>query len=192
MSSPPKDVKIVVVGDGMVGKTCLCLAYRDGNFPAQYNPTIFDTYHLRTTFDNEHINVSLWDTAGQEDFDRLRPISYSGADAVLLCFNSVHPQSFSNILEVWYPEIHHYVPGAKIILVATQMDKKTDPMELEQLRRNSQIPITRDQAESLKNRIKAHKFFGSCFWQNISDLFNSILELFSFFLRMLGKDNGEC
>lgn len=68
--------------------------------------------------------VGLWDTAGQEDYDRLRPISYPNTDVFLVCFSLVSPDSLSNVEHKWYPEIKNFYPGnhPNIILVGTKVD----------------------------------------------------------------------
>ncbi|EMD46889.1 rho family small gtpase, partial [Entamoeba histolytica KU27] len=69
-----KALKIVVVGDGAVGKTCLLLAFSKGEIPTAYVPTVFENFSHVMKYKNEEFILHLWDTAGQEEYDRLRPI----------------------------------------------------------------------------------------------------------------------
>lgn len=85
-AKPPKRVKLVVVGDGMVGKTCLLLSFSRGQFLDGYIPTVFETYVADIEIDGKPVELALWDTAGQEDYNRLRPICYPDTDVVLLAY----------------------------------------------------------------------------------------------------------
>jgi len=58
-------IKLVVVGDGAVGKTCLLISYANNSFPDDYVPTVFDNYVVTLTAGEQQIELGLWDTAGQ-------------------------------------------------------------------------------------------------------------------------------
>ncbi|KAG9319018.1 hypothetical protein KVV02_003516, partial [Mortierella alpina] len=88
------------------------------------------------------INLGLWDTAGQEDYDRLRPLSYPQTDVFLICFSLVSPPSFENIKTNWFPEINHHVPNIPTILVGTKLDLRKDRETLGKLREKRMLPIT--------------------------------------------------
>ena len=74
------NIKCVVVGDGAVGKTCLLWSYAKNEFPTEYVPTVFDNYSVQIQIGDEQFNLGLFDTAGQEDYDKIRPLSYSGTE----------------------------------------------------------------------------------------------------------------
>ncbi len=120
-------VKCVVIGDGAVGKTCLLISYAKGDFPRDYVPTVFDNYAVSVEVGGQKITLHLLDTAGQEDYDRLRPLSYSNASVFLLCFAITSRTSFDNIRDKWYPELRRYSPGVQFILVGTQADRRPAP-----------------------------------------------------------------
>ena len=81
--------------------------------------------------DGMPINLGLWDTAGQEDYDRLRPLSYPQTDVFLVCFSVISPTSYENVRARWHPELMRYSPNTKIILVGTKTDLREDNVALQ-------------------------------------------------------------
>ena len=55
--------------------------------------------------------------AGQEDYDRLRPLSYPDTDVILMCFSIDSPDSLENIPEKWNPEVKHFCPNVPVVLI---------------------------------------------------------------------------
>jgi len=151
-------VKLVVIGDGAVGKTCLLISYANDHFPEDYIPTVFDNYVVNITAGKETIELGLWDTAGQEEYDRLRPLSYANANVFLICFSLVNPISFENITAKWHPEVMHFCPNVPLVLVGTKVDLRKDDTVLEKLRQNGQQPITTAQGQELAKKLKAFKY----------------------------------
>ncbi|KAL9981519.1 hypothetical protein ACROYT_G010227 [Oculina patagonica] len=117
-----QNIKLVVVGDGGVGKSCFLISATTQHFPCNYVPTVFDNYSVNLMLNGSPFSVGLWDTAGQEDYDRLRPLSYPQTDVFVVCFDVANRNSFENVTEKWIPELRHFVPEAPILLLATKTD----------------------------------------------------------------------
>jgi len=152
-----QNIKCVVVGDGAVGKTCLLISYTTNAFPGEYIPTVFDNYSANVMVDDQPINLGLWDTAGQEDYDRLRPLSYPQTDVFLICYAITSPTSFENIAHKWHPEITHHAPGVPFILVGTKMDLRNDQETLSKLNKKGMAPVTSEEATREGKELGAHK-----------------------------------
>eukprot|EP01017_Pseudomicrothorax_dubius_P032276 TRINITY_DN4206_c0_g1_i3.p1 TRINITY_DN4206_c0_g1~~TRINITY_DN4206_c0_g1_i3.p1 ORF type:complete len:196 (+),score=23.75 TRINITY_DN4206_c0_g1_i3:67-654(+) len=119
-------IKCVIVGDGAVGKTCILLSYTNDTFPTDYDPTVFDNFSTQLQVENRNITLSLWDTAGQEEYRQLRLLSYPGADVFLICFSVVHPPSFENALVKWYKELQEHAPNAPKVFIGNKIDLRED------------------------------------------------------------------
>ncbi|XP_071532022.1 ras-like GTP-binding protein RhoL [Panulirus ornatus] len=130
MTSIGRVLKIVVIGDGTVGKTCLLMAYTQGVFSQEYIPTVFDNHAGVIRVDDQDFNYTLWDTAGQEAFDRCRILSYSQTSVFLVCFSVVSRNSFANVKTMWMPEIiRECGQNTPAVLVGTKSDlrRETSP-----------------------------------------------------------------
>ncbi|CAN1757818.1 Rac-like GTP-binding protein ARAC1 [Linum perenne] len=141
--SASRFIKCVTVGDGAVGKTCLLISYTSNTFPTDYVPTVFDNFSANVVVNGATVNLGLWDTAGQEDYNRLRPLSYRGADVFILAFSLISKASYENVSKKWIPELKHYAPGVPIILVGTKLDHP------------GAVPISTAQGEELRKLIGA-------------------------------------
>ena len=153
-----RTLKIVPVGDGAAGKTCMLISYTTNRFPGEYVPTVFDNFSADVLIGGVPCTVGLWDTAGQEDYDRLRPLSYPETDVFLLCFSIASPNSFENIKEKWYCEISHHCPGIPIVLVGLKLDLRDDKETVEKLREKRLASITYEQGMQMAEEIRAFKY----------------------------------
>jgi len=124
----------------------------------QYIPTVFDNYSANVMVDGKPINLGLWDTAGQEDYDRLRPLSYPQTDVFLICFSVISPSSYENIAGKWYPEIKHHAPGVPFILVGTKMDLRSDPATVQKMQERGHAPVTLQGGNSKASELGAYKY----------------------------------
>jgi small GTP-binding protein len=149
-----QNIKCVVVGDGAVGKTCLLISYTTNAFPGEYIPTVFDNYSANVMVDGKPIQLGLWDTAGQEDYDRLRPLSYPQTDVFLVCFSIISRSSYENVRTKWIPEIKHHVEEAPFLLVGTKMDLRNDQEVLKKVGN----PISTKEGEALAQELGARSY----------------------------------
>ncbi|EAY07156.1 small GTP-binding protein, putative [Trichomonas vaginalis G3] len=127
--SKANEIKLVVIGDGAVGKTSLLSVLKGEPFPERYVPTVFDNYALDVTHNNKPYRLHIWDTAGQDEFDRLRPLSYQDAKVILICFELDKRASFSNLSDRWIAEVNYFCKEVKMILVGCKADLREQSNE---------------------------------------------------------------
>ncbi|KAL6950752.1 GTP-binding protein Rho1 [Hanseniaspora vineae] len=150
--------KLVIVGDGACGKTSLLIVFAKGKFPTVYVPTVFDNYVADVEVDGRRVELALWDTAGQEDYDRLRPLSYPDSNVVIICFSVDLPDSLENVMEKWISEVLHFCQGVPIILVGCKVDLRSDGSIIEHLRQQGQEPVSQQQGQDIAEQIGAAEY----------------------------------
>ena len=131
----------------MLGKTSLGMVLCGRQFPYEYIPTVFDNTVLSHTFNDRPVTVHLWDTAGPEDYDRLRPLSYPNTNLFLIMFSMVYPSSLDNVSKKWVPEVKLHCPNTPILLVGTKQDLVGDGKIIRKLEQMGQHVVTREEAE---------------------------------------------
>lgn len=165
--------KLVIVGDGACGKTCLLIMFSKDQFPEVYVPTVFENYvaDIQLT-DGRKVELALWDTAGQEDYDRLRPLSYPDTDVILMCYSVDNKDSLENIYEKWNAEVNHFCPNVPKILVATKSDLRNPDSP-----KHSKV-VTYSDGENMAAKIGA-KGFIECSAKrkiNVNEVFSAATE----------------
>lgn len=118
-------------------------------------PTVFENYVANVEVDGRKVELALWDTAGQEDYDRLRPLSYPDSNVILICFAIDSPDSLDNVLEKWISEVLHFCQRVPIILVGCKADLRNNPNTIEQLRQQQQQPVSTAEGQAVAQKIGA-------------------------------------
>ncbi|XP_042277825.1 rho-related GTP-binding protein RhoF-like isoform X3 [Thunnus maccoyii] len=168
-----EEFKVVIVGDKCCGKTSLITVYTKGVFPEEYVPSVFDKSVVNTRYRGQQFRLHLYDTAGQEEYDRLRPLSYQNVNVVLICYNIMCPSSFDNVFVKWYPEVQHFCDGAPIILVGCKADLREDKILVKKLWASGQNAVTYIQGEEARRKINAVLYLecSAKYKENVKDLF---------------------
>lgn len=148
-------VKVVVVGEGAVGKTSLILRAETGIFPTDYIPSVADTTSSTVEHNGRSYSVSLWDVAAQADYDRLRPLSYPQTDVFLLCYSLVSHGSLEALQSRWLPEVQEHVPEARLLVCATKADLLEDEAMLAALAAKDLSPVAVEEGEAVALRLGA-------------------------------------
>lgn len=180
--------KLVIIGDGACGKTSLLSVFTLGYFPTRYVPTVFENYVTDCRVDGKSVQLALWDTAGQEDYERLRPLAYSKAHVILIGFSVDGPDSLDNVKHKWVEEANERCPGVPIILVALKKDLRDDPLAQEEMRKKSLRFITPKEGNDIAQEIGARRYLecSSLTGEGVDDVFEAATRA-----ALLMFENGE-
>ncbi|XP_004627223.1 rho-related GTP-binding protein RhoD [Octodon degus] len=148
-------IKVVLVGDGGCGKTSLLMVFTNGDFPERYTPTVFERHVVKMHMKGKPVHLQIWDTAGQDDYDRLRPLFYPDASVLLLCFDVTSPNSFENVFSRWYPEVTHFCKRVPIIVVGCKTDLRKDKTLVNKLRKSGLEPVTYHRGQEMARSVGA-------------------------------------
>ena len=167
----------MVIGDGATGKTCLLITYTTNAFPEEYVPTVFDNYLAKIAIDGEEHQLHLWDTAGQDDYDRLRPLSYPQTDCFVILFSVDNPGSLHNVEHKWHPEITEHDPKVPFVLVGNKQDLRHDPRTVERLAEMKDAPVTHEQGKLLAEKLGAAAYVDCSAKTNfgLKEVFDSVI-----------------
>lgn len=141
-------IRITVVGDGNTGKTCMLYAYKDKKYNDHHSSTVFDSYSMSIDVDGKPRRMILTDTAGQEEYDRIRILAYKECDVFVLCYSVDCRISFLNVRNKWARELMKIKPNCRIILAATKSD----------LRKIYNGCVSTSEGLKLKKEIRANDF----------------------------------
>lgn len=133
VSKPAAEFKLVLVGDGGVGKTSLAKRHVTGEFQSSYVPTLgVQVHRLRFNTNCGEIVFNVWDTAGQEKFGGLRDGYYMHADCCVVMFDVSSRITYQNVPK-WVDDIRRTCPGIPIVLVGNKVDMADRQVKAQQI-----------------------------------------------------------
>lgn len=120
--------KIIMLGDGGVGKSQLIKRYSKDEFDAHSTMTVGVEFITQTmTIQERQVSAQIWDTAGQERFASLNRIYYSGAVGAIIVYDITQQKTFDSLNTRWFKEIKNFSdPNLITLLVGNKCDKKTE------------------------------------------------------------------
>ncbi|SPO28034.1 probable SEC4-like Rab/GTPase [Ustilago trichophora] len=158
MPNPHYDflIKLLLIGDSGVGKSCLLLRFCDDAWTPSFITTIGIDFKIRTIeLDGKRIKLQIWDTAGQERFRTITTAYYRGAMGILLVFDVTDQKSFENV-RTWHANIEqHASEGVSKILIGNKSDweekRAVTNEQAQELAQELGIPYIETSAKSNSN-----------------------------------------
>lgn len=119
--------KVILLGDGAVGKTSLIRRFMEGKFKEDYLPTIGSQIYTKIIQEGKNASVTLvvWDISGQPAFSKIRPDYYKGAKGIVLTFDLTRSRTFED-LDGWVNEVKKYTKTPRIIVAGSKCDLEKD------------------------------------------------------------------
>jgi len=167
------------------------IVFSKDQFPEVYVPTVFENYVADIVVDGKTIELALWDTAGQEDYDRLRPLSYPDTNVLLICFSVDNVDSLDNVAEKWVPEVKHFCPNVPFVLVACKYDLRNDPTTIAELKKTRQAPVSQEAGQDCAHKVNAfaYKECSAKKKENVREVFECATRAA---LMKFKKSGGKC
>nr|CAB3265398.1 Rac and Cdc42-like 1 protein [Phallusia mammillata] len=171
--------KLVIVGDGASGKTCLLIRRAVDKFPEDYVPTVFEQHVYKENINGQTIQLSAFDTGGGEDYHVLRPLCYPETDVFCLCFDVAWQTSFENIKSAWIEELSHHCPDVPVLLVGCKIDLRTNEEKIKEMKEKNLQFITEKQGHEMSAEIGAAKYVecSALTGQGVDHVFQNLAEL---------------
>ncbi|XP_029771020.1 rho-related GTP-binding protein RhoD isoform X1 [Suricata suricatta] len=144
-----------------------------------YTPTVFERLTVNLQMKGKPLNLQIWDTAGQVDYDRLRPLFYPDASVLLLCFDVTSPHSLDNVSTRWYPEVNHFCKEVPIIVVGCKTDLRKDKSLVKKLRKNGLEPVTYHRGQEMARSVGAVAYLecSALLQENVHAVFQEAAEV---------------
>lgn len=143
-SNDPPCLKILIIGESFVGKSCLLLRFTDETFENIFMPTVGVDYKTKIIdIDGSRVKLQIWDTAGQKKFRAITKAYYRGANGILLVFDISRRETFSQTRD-WIDSIKEADQSIDIILVGNKCDLERD--------------VTREEAEDFAKQFDIRYF----------------------------------
>ena len=118
-------IKVTLIGESSVGKTCIINRFCKGVFNTDVESTLGANYSQKKLEKNgQKIRLDLWDTAGQEKYRAIGRHFYKESYIVCLVYDITSKESFENLKTIWYPDLKEYGEEYKIVaLIGNKLDK---------------------------------------------------------------------
>lgn len=172
-------IKVVIVGNGAVGKSSMIQRYCRGMFTKEYKKTIgVDFLERQIEVNGEDVRLMLWDTAGQEEFDAITKAYYRGAQACVLTFSTVDRMSFLDI-HSWKMKVEDECGEIPMVLVQNKIDLI------------DQATVTPEEAETLAKKMRL-RFYRTSVKEdlNVNEVFRYLCEKYLLQMNNLLDSNG--